>query len=640
MLLQFWLFVFGLPPFHMGIWVQTEPTMVALFVFAFCNAAWLGWGISRRYLTCEAVHPIAWCLIAWVGWQIIVTCFASNAWRSWFGAGQNGEGAGWYVALLLQYMVLHPLWRDGVSRSTLMLGAVMSVLLQCLLQAAFGYGPDGLYIPGTWVPAQWGAYLAFMVAPLWIAGVTGGLITARRGYAVLAVLMLALLFISENASAITLFIPALLCSLVMSSHTGVRRCWRVAAMLACLLPLGWIGFSAVYPAFEPAAPHGGISYMLSKKDGPISSRLAYNKVGIAALQHEPSRLLLGDGWGRFTDDLFKYVLIDGVEAFHDGKHQPNWFMVDGQTYHSHNQALEALLSLGIVGMVLWFALPMVALATIPREYFWTCAPLIIAQTALSGLWFELPQCVPYQALLWVVLSAATVSARHVKRLPPALFYSCVSLLMLWSAVQQWEAMRYGDALHDVIASKDYKDYDLEWLERDIARGGERLRVSALGYAVALADRTDIQGKDVDWYEQYLAAAHDASLSPRVGARAASTEVWLQYKLLLDFSSPHFAGLGHEAVQALPQSLTRLAQRAPLRDDIASPYLMNLADATHGNTSRQIEILDGLLKVAPDHRGAMWMLGKVVGAIAGREAEGEALRERALALGATRVYPAR
>jgi hypothetical protein len=85
-------------------------------------------------------------------------------------------------------------------------------------------------------------------------------------------------------------------------------------------------------------------------------------------------------------------------------------------------------------------------------------------------------------------------------------------------------------------------------------------------------------------------------------------------------------------------VVQLARRAPLRDDQATPFLLMLPHLYEGQTDRQIAILQRLLAVAPDHRGALWVLGGLLRTQPGREMEGLVLQRRAAALGVERVYP--
>jgi len=657
MLAQFWLFIFALPPFEVGEWMQTEPVMVAMFVSATLNALWLLWGVWRGRLVAQPLSPVFKCLLLFVGWQLVVTLLSSNPWHTWFGPVEMGEGTGWHVILLLQYMVLYPLWMDTSSRRLLLVGAISSLIPQCALHFLFQQDvelPDGVE---GWAPGAWAAYLAFMVVPLWMGLIVSGIIKSPRSYIAPMLLLFGVLLISHNKSSQVLFPLALLVSFLANLLPRFfipGKHWRVTmALVAVAASLFWIGFSSIYPAFPDTSHSGAITKLLAEKDGAMSTRLVFNKVGMIAIEHSPSRWIIGDGWGHFRDDLFKYVLVDGVKVYEGKERDPNWFMVNGYAFHSHNQPLEALLSLGLIGMILWFAIPVAALMTMEDQFFWGCAPLLVAQTILCSIWFELPQCIPYLALMWVIpsplgggsgwghgsaesnnapLPASPLMGEGILKTALTL----AVLAMAGSAVGQWEGMWYGENMYQANHNPEKRVYDRAWVERDIAHGGERLRELATAYSSILEKQSSVDKNDADWFAQYQAALHDAGMSPYVGAQIASAEVELDYDAL---------DLHQKLSSPLPDALIRLAAKAPLRDDIATRYLLTFdspvilgREASRESRQVQIQFLQQLLAINPNHRGALWKLGAILRKTPGREAEGIAMQKRALELGVGSVYP--
>jgi hypothetical protein len=653
LLLQLSLYVFGLPPFAAGIWLQTEPDMVALFTCASAGAVWLLVGVVRGCLIRQPAH-LAWhCLLLWGGWQIVASLFAPSLWRSWFGPVEMGEGAGWHMALLLAVMVATPLWQVEHYRRLLVIIAACHIAVQAALHFIFtSHDVAAVYEPGTWAPAQWGDYLAFLAGYLWIMVMAARPKNDTAMVSTLAAFCLAVLYISHNTTGIVMVSAAILASAavhLLEAHSrlpAILRAgtgWRRLALLGCLLPMAWVFFSMSYTEsahYEARDETGFLS--LSSKDGPLGSRIGLIQVAEAGLRHEPHRWLAGNGWGEFTDSMFKYALVDGVYVFHEGKRQPNWAFVDGRAYHTHCQPLEALLALGLPGMMLWFALPMLVLMALPAALFWSCAPMVVALVGVAYFWFQLPQCVPYQALaLAALFSQCPPQARLREGVKPLWLKAglgVAALLMAGSALLQLDALRYGERLHEVAEGRTEPVLPVEWLARDNMRGGDRLRGSAMGYALILGQTGTVSEAQRDWYGRYLLAAKEAAHSPHSGARLIHLELWLQYKLLLDLGFPVFAELGHQAVMDLPETVLRVAKAAPLRDDVATNMLLNLSEMTRGDVARQTSILKGLLAAAPDHRGALWVLGHLLRQSPGAEPEGEAMLRRAVALGVERVFP--
>ncbi len=650
LLAQFSLYVFGLPPFQMGIWYQTEPTLAAIFIFAIGAAAWLLVGIMRNYLVPQAPHPVWVVLILWVVWQVIASALAHSFWRSWFGPPELGEGAARSIALLLLSMVAYPFWQVESYRRLILIFAGNNILLQCCLHWLSPFNPEKGYELGTWVPARFAAYLAFMTGNMWIAALMGGQIKRIVHIWLMVFFTLAVLWLSLNKSAMVLLGAAIavtgivgVCarSRLLARLLQVGKTWRCVMILACFLPMGWIGFSVYYGGSVGLTSDGFFNYILSKNEA-LGSRVALNQVAVSTMQHEPSRWLAGDGWGRFTDDIFKYALVDGVYVFKNGIHAPNWAPLEGSAYHSHSQPLEVLLSLGLPGLVLWFALPVVALMTLPRNYFWACGPMLVALVMLTYFWFEMPQCLAYDALLIAALSTQGSRIRWcvINNVWAMMLVNFCGIAMLWSAQSHIQAMRYGDALSvATLSGQPFEGFSAEYLASDIERGGDRFYGAATNYALQLGYRTTIDDNDRGWYGRYIEAAHIVSLDPNIGARAASTELWLQYKLLIDFGGFHsFAELGHQAILTLPESVMLVTQKAPLRDDYASFFLVNLNSITNDNKNRQVEILQSILDIAPDHRPATWVMGKILSTQKDHVDEGKSLMERAAWFGVNTVYP--
>lgn len=667
---QFWLFIFALPPFEIGIWMQTEPVMVAEFAVGALDALWLLWGMAKGHLQLTRPSTVFFFLYAWVGWQTVVTLLASNPHLSWFGPAEMGEGTGWHLVILLQALMLYPLWQYSPTRTWLLAGALLSLVPQGALHAAFPQDtplPEGVT---SWAPGAWGAYLAFMAAPLWLALVTTGIIRTSRSYAVAFAAMLGVLVISFNKSASVLYPLAIVGSWIVVA--GAPRLfarvkyWRYALIIVgCTVPLMWIEFSMVYPAFPDVENKGFIARTLGEKDGAMSTRLVFNKVGMLAMDGNASRWWLGDGWGHYRDDLYRYVLVDGVHVYEpwSGTRSPNWFMVDGYAFHSHNQPLEALLSLGIVGMILWFAVPVAALLTIPEAYFWGCAPLLVAQMILGGVWFALPQCMPYAALGWVVLMPREVRNTYIEPGPTVRRWGGVApaiaaLVLAGSAMEQWSTMMDGETLYQANHHPERRVYSPAWIARDMVRGGEHLREVAGAFAGRLQRLEKVDEEDVLWLEHYMVALDVAAHSPKIGPQVAAAYVEIQNDLRGTPAMTELHRIAPYVDQTFPEALVQLAKRVPQRDDLATPYLLSLywGASTSDREARSVNegehspiqaysqrmesvsMLRSLLEVAPHHRGALWVLGGQLQADPNRHQEGITMQQKALALGVDTIYP--
>jgi hypothetical protein len=617
-----WVFVACLPPFQMGLWFQSEPVMVADFAFAALTAAWLCAGLATGWIRQGAPHPLWRVLALWLVWQLLVTAGSRMPWLSWFGPPEIGEGTARFIALWLLCLLMSTLW--GQHRRFLLLAASGSLLVQCTLHGFNPFGPEHIYEEGTWVPAKFPAYLAFMGASLWLAACAGGYANSTGRRLLMAAFLLLVIRISQNKSAMVLLTLPLLAGFALQ-HRVVTPRLRYLAAAACAAPLLFVAYCGVFS-----------STLTLDRDSGLGSRVALYQASLSTLRHEPARLLYGGGWGRFGDDAFKYALVDGVYVFKNAQRAPNWSALEGDAYHSHSMPLEVLLSLGLPGLALWFAVPALLLLRLPAAFFWSCAPVLAGVTMLASLWFELPQCIGFDALALAALAGLSPGARRPAARPrmPATLAAVCCVLMALSSLAQHRVMHFNYRLADAAGGLPYTDYPLEWLAGDLPRGGNAIRAVALLYAAKLQDRDAIDANMRGWYALVLNAAHIAATGGQAGARVASTELWMQYKLMIDFGGfRSFAELGHQVALAITDSMLNLLRIAPLRDDYATFYLLNIDGVTRGDARKKEAILRQMLAIAPLHRPALWLLGKHLG-----NAEGKALMTKAARLGVDTVYP--
>ena len=644
---QLGLFVWGLPPFAAGIWFQTEPLLLALFISAMLAALWLMIGIYKGWLAQQAPHPIAICLALWVAWQLIALVFWPAPWQSWFGPPQMGEGVAWHVALLVLFMLACPLWQDGTCRRIILICGFIITAIECAFHLF-----DRYYYP-EWRPQEWPDYLAFTAGYLWIAAAVQIERQRTRALFFLTLATLYFLCFSGNRSAMALMGSAMLAVLFTESGKMSRffdpgRKWKIAMMAACLAPMLLVLASPMLG--ERRADRDDVSFesIVNAQNNPVNSRLLFNALSLTTLRHEPGRWVLGDGWDRFSDALFKYALMDGIYEYKNGVRAPNWEHVQKDAYHSHNQPMEALLSLGLPGLILWFALPLCALWYLPAQRFWVIAPMLVGLVALKYVWFELPQVIPYYVLALAALSSGP-APRSLAPVPAArlqMALLCIVAAMGWSAWQQGRAIDYGREFARAIKSGMAAPLSVEWLAEDVRRGGERFQVSAMMYAALARRATQDDPVLAQWYDRYTTVWYDDMLavsdmlagSPHAGSWQKWLDYWLRYNLFSNLSDPMFDNLRRAYAPSVEDTVLNLCRIAPHRDDVATMFLLSLDGYTDHDTGKQVEILQRILEIAPNHRGALWVLGGIFLAHPEYEAVGRQMRAQAAALGVERIYP--
>ncbi|MGE3714353.1 MAG: O-antigen ligase family protein [Alphaproteobacteria bacterium] len=648
--LQFAVFVFGLPPFQAGFWYQTEPTLLAIFLLATATAAWLGYGLHSRILQLQAPSLLWKIIFLWIGWQLLTLPLANTPWASWFGAPEIAEGTGWYVSVLICTCAISVFWKQPHQQRLIIWMAAVSMMTEVLFHLANFGDPDDIML---WRPARWPDYLAFSAGYLWLAVTASG--HSRQPTYMLALIALtySALLISTNLTAMILMGIALMAAVITSyprlptrlqALAKPGRFWRGFSLAACVLPLLWVGFSAGSHHLALDKRQDAIG-TLSDNDDSMGARILINRMAVRALLEEPQRLVIGSGWGNFSNDSYKYALVEGVRAYENGIRKANAQHIYGSAFHSHSEPMEVLLSFGLIGLVLWFAIHMLVIRRMPTEGFWHTVPMMVAIVCLYYFWFVLPQVLAYQALAWCALCAAlqgTPSPATPKLHKASLLVvAALVFTMAGSAWAQYRALQFGDDVNFVPRNEMPTAKHTAWLMEEIGRGGERLRVGAENFALwgwDVSNGKDTGNYDIHWHDNFLAAAEAMEQSASAGPRNRMLLLWYYYKLLLDYGDSEHAQLRSKATRGIKDSILLLSKLAPGREDIAAPFLMNLDAYTKGDIADSVEILANILAVHPEHRSALWLLGHIYLTEPQFAAEGERMIRHAVAAGVDRVYP--
>lgn len=639
----------GLPLFRDGYW-NDEPIMFGMLVCSLGVTLWLALGMAMRWLEVTLPHRnllfMLW--VAWIAWQCIVTLFAQSPWRSWFGPPEQSEGLAWYICASLLMLLLATLWNSKHFRTLLISYSFLLTFALAILHmisdaqnnmfAGFFFPPirEGYF--DHWIPFVWPDYLGFMAAWWWIALMLTYPKLRLRFLLPISLMMLIILIASSNHGALGFISYAMLITLAsrlmpllhLPYFQGVTPAWRHMTTLALMLPVLWLLASP----YIPANYKGDVSQS-------VPTRVLLNHISMTALADEPSRLLLGKGWGRFADDFFKYSLLRDVSIYQDGKHRPNWPLVRGYNYHSHNMASETLLSLGIIGFLLWLLMPIIAVRQLPSRYFWGAVPMLVAFTLLLHVWFAMPQTMPFQALCWFLLIRNISTDMQ----PPISRYKVLALLipviavLLWSVNAQWEAMRYGRLISDPFGTRFGKAFTQSDMEEDIKRGGDRLRSFFISYTKRLAEAQEAaQPKHVALYRDYLASMQTLSEDPRTGAYNVAAVLYGYNVLISTMHAPGFRELQQEAARNYFAMARLHTGRAPMREDVIAPYLQAMFDSRSDYDHKNLMgVVEELLILHPSHRSALWLGGKVLSTQPGFERQGLDMMRAALKLGAARVF---
>lgn len=646
----FSLAVFGTYPFRIGYW-NAEPITCAMFAITALAAFWLAAGVVARWLVFELPrrHLLFSLWLGWLVWQIICTAASLNPWRSWFGSPEQAEGLGWYVCASILMVQLAALWHCLRLRAILLI----YTLVVMVALAAFHFFVDdhnnmfaGLIfdeIPARLntplLPFVWPDYLGMMAGWWWIALMLVFPALQLRLLIPASVLMFFILIASSNhAAMVPLGYAVLLTTAIRILHHYKSSqfqtpClfWRRLALVVLILPLLWLVASPAIPT----------NYATAHSQS-LPTRILLNHVTMTAIHDEPSRLLLGHGWGQFSDDFFKYALVRDVRIYEDGRHAPNWPLVRGYHYHSHNVAAEVLLSLGLIGLIIWLMMPMVAVAQLPYALFWQVVPMLVAITMLSYLWFAMPQTMPFQALCWFLLMRHTSTHSPKISFRPSLVsvgLVATGLLAVWSAIAQWQAMHYSLRMTDPFGYRGGTPLTAEYMQEDIKRGGDRLRVFFIRTSKRMVQARALAPKHIDLYRKYLASAEALATNPHIGAYNSAAILYGYNALITNGHDPLITPLRQHASGNYFEMARHHTRRAPEREDIIAPFLQAVYHSPQDTDHHSLMgIIGQLLEFNPAHRSALWLGGKILAEEPESHEQGVRMMRDALKMGADRIFP--
>lgn len=652
--IAFSLSAFGFTYFRVSNW-NAETISLALNLLTAISLLWIAGGLLMGYLKSYWVrgHALMLLWLCFVAWQLLPTLASTLPLRSWLGPPEQGEGMTWYISVSTFMLMFSALWRwqkfmSFLIHYTLCLITALAFihfvtddqnnLLQLYVFPLFSR--QFMY---DWLPFVWPDYLGYMIAWWWIAAQFILKKPSRSLQALHLVIILFVLVASSNRIAMILIGSAVLISMLVRSlhHFGlplfarIYRPWRQMTLAVLLLPLAWLLISA-WSGFE--VKYGNKFYQ------SIPTRVILNHVALTAIAEEPSRLILGKGWGQFQDDFFKHALVRGIRVYTNGYHFPNWHLIRGYNYHTHNMAAETLLALGLVGFLLWLAMPIVAAGRLPDRYFWRVMPVFVGVTVLQHFWFAVPQTVPFQALSWFVLmrkirfpNTRRIAIAKAPIITLALIFA--ALLML-SAKIQYQTVQYNMRLADPFGKfSDGSMVTTDYMKTDIARGGSHLRAQFINYTKRLALNYERVTPDhIELYMRYIEASKAMSDTPTIGAYNAAALLYGYNVALSGLHHPIYLPIKQEAAENYPHYALLHTKRAPKREDIIAPLLYALYnmkdDPEH---ERALELAQQLLEVNPSHRSALWVAGKIMAQKKGYEQQGLEMMRAALAMGADRIY---
>lgn len=363
----------SLPPFALGYWDKAEPLVVGLHAVSALAACALGLAALRApavVLGCWK-HPVVVLPLALAAWSALAAPFTGLPWLSLSGAPQSGYGALWQLDMAVLIAAARLVRQDAALWTRLRQWAVAAVAAVAAVKLFdWAWEVSGGRHLLVWVSSYYG-WLGFALPAVALAPGAG----RRRRLAVWAVAV-AVVVASRSVAALA----ALLAGVAVAAWLARRP--RPA--LAGLAVGAALALPSLVIAFVPQ-----VRAVMS-----LADRHSLLSMTWAELSAWPWTTWLGGlGWGR-TQDMFHRHLQDSGMRLWDG----SWIFMSSDYFHSHNGLAEALLAVGVPGLLLWLAWPLALAMTAAPDRRAAAAGLAVAWAVMSVLWFPLALSVPLTAV--------------------------------------------------------------------------------------------------------------------------------------------------------------------------------------------------------------------------------------------------
>ena len=351
--------------------------------------------------------------LAIVLWSAAMAPFAHVPWLSWTGAPQVGIGIVWYI--ILNIMIIG---YSAILNSKYLHAFIINLGIAALVVAGLCFLGDprhGLIPHFKWNLYFINEHIIFIGIPL--IGLSF-LLDNKNYRKILLTLGIIITAASTNRYGIAGVTVATL--LAGTAYYYINKKGRALTNYS----------RYIFAAIIFAIPFG-VCFIAGKISSDLflsSVHIRYHfwRACIDTLIDNPARLLVGFGWGSYTDTILSSIqnippqeivpaLFYKSKMFLHPFIYKTWVeiglnlnnLIGGSLgFHSHNHFIESLISTGVIGAFLFSALLISPVLFCEKSKF---APMVFCSTALSFTfsgWYEIPGTLPYIA---VFLAIATPS---------------------------------------------------------------------------------------------------------------------------------------------------------------------------------------------------------------------------------------
>jgi hypothetical protein len=620
---------FALPPFSTGLWYQSEPVTAALHAVAALMALGLALALAGSLPGTGAAlrHPFVILPGALGLLGLMLMPVADVPWLSWFGSPEHGKGIAWSLDFPILCAGGLIIGRYPVLRKRLAWIALVAVTLA----AGLTVHTESRW---QWAPFLHYDYLAYYGVFI-VLIVIGWLRPRTRLHkGALAVFGLAVILLSGNRAAIALTIVVV--------PIAYPTLWRLQRSPVVARAVAAASVVFVPPLVATLVILGGSN----DPDSSLGSRAMHWQVTRAAVRSDPAILGAGTGWGHHGDRLVAYLPVESLDFLGHSGREANWDAVRNTIhFHSHNFLSEALLSVGVLGLLLAWAIPVALPLFCSKHRIAEAGTLAALIAGLLSMWFQLPGSVPYMAFAFATMARPRRS-NQLRRTGRVVLTGLALALATSQAATAAVGLKVGQTMSraaqqnrdtEPLSAKSLADCDS--FLNDAGRGGIHLATLHRSFMFDLAGKIEredpILDQDLARLQNYFCAGRRYDDAPH-SLRLESVGLIVRSELAFTLRHPRLLPVIDSHLADWGRRLEIFLDRAPGRNDMAVPYLSwRLLDEDDG--AMRVIVNQLLARDRTDPVG-LWFSGIVMLNNPDQAENGLARMNHALANGLERIMP--
>lgn len=623
-----------MPWLQAGAWADTEHVVAALHASGALILAGIAVALYRGVASVRVAvtHPLTLLPLGLAAWSVVGAVAAEFPGLALLGPPQTGQGVLWYVDLATFTAAFLSI-RDYPGPRRMVVGSLIAVAAAAAfinlrhlpsiqpVMAAAGMDPG-------WSLFSFNDYEVYYALPLIILGVTGWRHDRVMSIAAITV-GIAVLLAANNRTALVaaaLVTPPTVLAMWIARRKGgdwMARPLMVAALAAMVAAVALVP----YPLIRAIPPDKGFDTLWSRA---VLGRAI--EPSLSSLQ----TLTIGKSWGHYQQEMVRNIDSAGVRLY-----RSEWRDLSRDEFHSHNAALEGLLSAGVPGMVLTVLMALAVVVFAAPKHRVLAAGAATFAALMDALWFQMPVTLAGTAMVGGTLAAHRPPPAWIDRRATLVSVLCLAVALAGAAgaaaaarhalaVDGWKMCLPPHQPGEACASRD--------MPADPRQSGVGL-ASVLNDAIQDATDQAAAGKlspqSAAVIRKAVATAADRAPSSGLSLALAANNAYSLWIGLppgtpLAINGADFARWGN-VVQHLQAS-------APQRADLIIPYVTWLM--TSAREAEASAVVASSERTHPKHPVVLWFRGLLTLGMAGEEARltGLAKLKTAIQGGVERYLP--